>query len=151
MDLVTGGVAVYPRPVACGYGLADPRCLRLPVGTAREGFHVRVPGCFENYWNVFHLATIYLAKNDTNIFMAGTKGNAFFPSGGQTQYQNLLYVLPSDGSCASQSLRRRRRQSADLDRPLREQLHAEAAVPRAIQVTSLAAGNVNGTRIWRSG
>ena len=55
---------------------------------------------------MFHLNTIYLAQNNTNIFMSGVKGNAFTTNPnnpGDTTYQNLLYVLPNDGSCGSQS------------------------------------------------
>src|SRR6476469_9002130 len=76
--------------------------------------------------------------------MSGVKGNAFAPSPGQTQYQNLLYVLKSDGSCGSASCA-----EAVVSLPFAFNLVQPNQVavppfPRAIQVTSLAAGNSGG-------
>ncbi len=99
-------------------------------------------GCFQFLWTTYELNTFYLARNNTNIFMSGINGNAFEPVESQTQYQNLVYVLPGDGSCASQSCA-----IATVSLPYVFNL-CDTCVgdARAIQVTSLAAGNVGGNQ-----
>jgi len=98
-------------------------------------------GCFQFLWTSYELNTIYLARNQ-NIFMSGTKGNAFEPLSGQTQYQNLVYVLPGDGSCASASCA-----FSTISLPYVFNLcDSCGGEPRAIGVTSLAAGNVGGNQ-----
>ncbi len=103
-------------------------------------------GVFEGYWSGFHLDTIYLARNipafgNAYIFMAGTKGDAFVPDRDETQYQNLLYVLHGDGSCASQSCA-----VSTVSLPYAFNVCDTClGAPRAIQVTSLAAGYIGST------
>ena len=99
-------------------------------------------GCFQNIWNVFHLATLYLARGGGYLFMTGTKGNSFDTTEtGGTLYQNLLYALPADGSCASQSCA-----TAVVNLPSSINwcvLDSCSGEVRAIQATSLATGVVN--------
>ena len=96
-------------------------------------------GCFQAFWNVFHLNTIYLARNGQNLFMTGTKGNSTIS--GSSQYQNLLYVLPPDGSCASAGCA-----EATVSLPnIFNQCGSCVGEVRTIGVTALAAGNVGGT------
>ncbi len=75
--------------------------------------------------------------------MSGTKGNAFSPLSGETQYQNLLYVLPKDGSCGSQSCAISTVSLPDAFNNCCWFLRRSPM--RAIQVTSLAAGSIGGT------
>ena len=96
-------------------------------------------GCFGNYWLTFQLNTILLAQNNTNIFMTGVKGDSVGTGG--SEYQNLLYVLPKNGSCASQSCA-----ISTVSLPILfnacDNCNGEA---RSIQVTSLAAGYIGQT------
>ena len=107
-----GGALLHSAPMDLSVPGLGVRCIVVIVSDcypwakyAQESTN-SCDGCFSNIWSTFHLATIYLAQNNTNIFMAGTKGNAFTTDPndpGETKYQNLLYVLPNDGSCGSQS------------------------------------------------
>ncbi len=96
-------------------------------------------GCFGDYWLTFQLNTILLAQNNTNIFMTGVKGDSVGTGG--SEYQNLLYVLPKNGSCASQSCA-----ISTVSLPILfnacDNCNGEA---RSIQVTSLAAGYIGQT------
>ena len=107
----------------------------------RQGCYGAYPWAdeFSAYWGVFHLDTVYLARNNTNIFMSEVKGGAVSSRLG-TVYENLLYVLPGDGSCGSQSC-------ADPHHQLAEPILARGpSLPsRAVQVSSLATGNVGQT------
>ena len=95
-------------------------------------------GCFQFLWTSYELSTIYLARNNNNIFMTGTKGNSTF---GDPQYQNLLYVLPGDGSCASQSCA-----ISTVSLPtMFNQCGSCSGEVRSITVTSLAAGYIGPT------
>ena len=96
-------------------------------------------GLFAAIWSTFDLGTVYLAQNNTNIFMTGTKGDSTEPD--EPQYQNLLYVLPGDGSCGSQSCA-----ISTTSLPIMfNQCEQCAGEVRSISVTSLAAGYVGGT------
>src|SRR5271156_3429052 len=92
-------------------------------------------GCFQTIWEVYHLNTIYLARNNDTLFIAGTTGDSFADG---TLYRNWLYVLPPDGSCASASC-------APYQVTLPNQWPSgDAPIVRAVAVTSLAAGYVGG-------
>ena len=143
-----GGALLQSRPmdltipgggVDCGFNFP---CEAVPWAQYSQESTQSCDGCFGAYWSTFDLATIYLAQNDNVIFMAGVKGNAFSPLSGETQYENLLYVLPNDGSCGSQSCAL----GPPVSLPNAYNLCGSCGgVPRAIQVTSLAAGYVGGT------
>jgi hypothetical protein len=93
--------------------------------------------CFQALFLAYHLNTIYLARNNDTLFIAGTKGNVFAEG---TLYQNLLYALPPDGSCASANC-------AWHQVTLPNQYPSDAdisEIARAVGVTSLAAGYVGG-------
>jgi hypothetical protein len=95
--------------------------------------------CFHALWEAYHLNTIYLARNNDALFMAGTTGQEFDPDPYSTPYRNLLYVLPPDGSCASASC-------AWYQVELPNQYPSDADfshIVRAVSVTSLAAGYVD--------
>jgi len=104
-------------------------------------------GCFATLWGLYHLNTIYLAQTSNVLFMTGNQGDTFdewLPvTSGQTAYRNYLYVLPRDGSCASNSCayQRIRLPDAYLFDP------NFGNVQRAITVTSLAATIVGGNTI----
>lgn len=96
-------------------------------------------GCFQALWESYHLNTIYLARNNDNLFLTGTTGNTFDDG---TPYRNLLYVLPPDGSrasaiCARYQVILPNQYPADPDQ-------GSGGIVRAIGVTSLAAGYVDG-------
>ncbi|MGO9386308.1 MAG: hypothetical protein ACLP4W_30695 [Mycobacterium sp.] len=95
-------------------------------------------GCFQTLWEAYHLNTIYLARNNDALFIAGTTGNVFDTYGGDPAYQNLLYVVPPDGSCASASCAIR----VALPNQWPWPAGALQDIVRAIGVTSLAAGYV---------
>ncbi len=63
---------------------------------------VQLPWLLRDWFNTFHLNTIYLADNANNIFMSGVGGNSTIPGVGNP-YANLVYILPHDGSCGSGS------------------------------------------------
>ena len=100
-------------------------------------------GCFDFLSAAYELNTIYLARAGNFLFMTGSQGNGFDEEGldsGFTAYRNWLYVLPADGSCASMSCAYSHTRLPDAFN-----LCANCAgVPRAIGVTSLAAGYSGG-------
>ena len=99
-------------------------------------------GCFETYWNDFDLNTLYLARNDTNIFLAGTTGNSFYGLVGTTPYANWLYVLPGDGSCASKSCAI---ETISLPFVYPSPYDGVNPLARPVQVMSLAVGSIGQT------
>jgi hypothetical protein len=103
--------------------------------------------CFAVLWSLYHLNTIYLAQTSTTLFMTGNQGNTFDEHtpvvSGQTAYRNYLYVLPRDGTCASNSCADQRIRLPDAfgyD-------PGDGSVQRAITVTSLAAAVVGGNTL----
>ena len=59
-------------------------------------------GCFGNWFNTFHLNTIYLAENANNIFMSGVRATRRSPATA-TRTATWCTSSPHDGSCGSQS------------------------------------------------
>ena len=93
-------------------------------------------GRFAAIWSTFDLGTIYLAQNNTQHLHDRDQGQRVLAESGETQYQNLLYVLPGDGSCGSQSCA-----ISTISLPIMfNHCDAMRRRMRAIQVTSLAAG-----------
>ena len=98
MDLsIAGGQVNY----ACGIN-GSQICQANPWPQYSQPSSFSCNGCFENWFNTFHLNTVYLAENANNIFMSGVQGNSTIPGVG-APYGNLVYILPHDGSCGSQS------------------------------------------------
>ena len=131
---------VIPRQVSysCNFS-SDVTCQANTWAQYTQEGTLSCNGCFAAIWSTFDLGTIYLAQNNTNIFMTGTKGDSTEPD--EPQYQNLLYVLPGDGSCGSQSCA-----ISTVSLPIMfNQCEQCAGEVRSIQVTSLAAGYVGGT------
>jgi hypothetical protein len=99
-------------------------------------------GCFQAHFSVYHINTIYLARNNQHLFMTGTQGDTIDedqPGQLPNPYRNYLYQLPADGSCASASCA-----EAIVQLPDVFNLNNVAVGSRAIGVTSLAAGYVGG-------
>ena len=99
--------------------------------------------CFEFLSNAYELNTIYLARAGNLLFMTGSQGNELDEEGldsGYTAYRNWLYELPGDGSCASMSCAYSHTRLPDAF----NFCDNCAGVPRAIGVTSLAAGYSGG-------
>jgi hypothetical protein len=98
----------------------------------------------QQHMDVFHVNTVYLANNDQHVFMTGTQGgqlDEFQPPGSvPNPYRNYLYQLPTDGSCAAASCAQAIVRLPDAWN-LRG-VNAPGVAPRAIIVTSLAAGFV---------
>jgi hypothetical protein len=92
---------------------------------------------YEALSTAYHLNTIYLARNNDYLFIAGTKGNIF--ENVDSLYQNYLYVLPPDGSCASASCA-----LYQVALPNQYPSGDFSEIVRAVGVTSLAAGYVGG-------
>ena len=116
-------------------GLTDPTVYNSTWADVGHESTGACSGCFGALWTTYHLNTIYLARNNDTLFIAGTTGNAFAEG---TLYHNLLYVLPPDGSCASASC-------ASYQVELPNQYPSDAymsEIVRAVSVTSLAAGYV---------
>jgi hypothetical protein len=97
---------------------------------------------FQGHFGAYHINTLYLARNSQHLFITGTKGNVIedHAATGPLLYQNYLYVVPLNGSCAT----------AKCAKVVRLPYKYNPSgllgdVQRAIGVTSLAAGYV-GTR-----
>ena len=63
-------------------------------------------GCFAAVFNQYHINTVYLAAAGGHLFIAGTKGDRVpNPDNAQSDdgYHVLLYEVPYNGTCASQS------------------------------------------------
>jgi hypothetical protein len=135
MDLApAAGTVAYP----CGIN-GSQICNAHPWSQYSQPSSFSCNGCFAGLWSYFELNTIYLARNNNNVFMAGSKGNSTI-SGYLTPYQTLLYVLPGDGSCASQGCA-----ESTVSLPnMYNQCGSCVGEVRSIDVTSLAAGYVNG-------
>jgi hypothetical protein len=141
-DLVIAGGGV---DYGCGSFMgAEQYCSAFPWAQYGHEGDSACSGCFQFLWAAYELNTIYLARNNQNIFMAGTQGNGFDELGlrsGDTAYRNWLYVLPGDGSCASASCAISRIRLPDAY----NLCGGCSGGVRAIQATSLAAGTIGGT------
>ena len=104
--------------------------------------------CFSDADSVYHLRSVYLAYVDGSVYISGTKGDAIsgdnndpgtFPPAGYTEYRNLLYQVPANGTCAVESCAR--------VRELPTQYVVDDNIPdynRPVGVTALAAGTSGG-------
>jgi hypothetical protein len=108
------------------------------------------PTVFQAVWDTFWLNTIYLARNNDTLFIAGTTGDTFNDtiSDYPPEYYNLVYAVPTNGSCASVSCAGQvglpfcYPQTTTLD---------FSDVVRAVGVTSLAASYVGGVPLLAVG
>ena len=135
MDLAPAG---GPVSYACGIN-GSQICQAGTWSQYSQPSSFSCSGCFGNWFNTFHLNTIYLADNANNIFMSGVGGNSTIPGVGNP-YSNLVYILPHDGSCGSGSC-------AEHVISLPTIYNACGSCigeVRSISVTSLAAGYVAG-------
>ena len=101
--------------------------------------------CFQAVDATYHVATIYLAMAGGSLYISGTKGNAIdggnndtFPPAGDSTYRNLVYRVPTDGSCASEACAWNVAELATLYEP------GFPKPDRSIGVTALAAGSAGG-------
>jgi hypothetical protein len=104
------------------------------------------PDCFQQRAEQYHVDTLYLAVLGEHLVLSGTKGNRLLRGrehgeGGDypDRYRNLLYVLPLDGSCASETCARK---VVDLPNSLGNPNQGDEA--KLVAVTSLAAGTAGG-------
>ena len=147
---------IYDAASRGGALLPNPAAMDLDTPQGNSGTDVTyycggLTGCSAPTWatgsapfaDTFHLNTIYLARSDQAIFMTGVTGSSLSIPGSPGDYQNELYVLPPDGSCANALC-------ANVVQ-LPSAYSPDGVNYRAIAVSSIAVGNVQGTPCWPSG
>ena len=98
-------------------------------------------GCFEDYWNIFHLNTIYLARNNTQHLHGRDEGQRVRPGGrAKPSIRTCSTCCRATGRAPARAAR-----SVTVSLPTAFNLCSRAGCPRAIQVTSLAAGYIGQT------
>ena len=135
---------LYEPPSRGGGQLPNPAFLDLTPTADEQGGYTpwadyayrsaqQCYGCLQNFWSYYHLSTVYLARNNDSLFITGAHNN-----GDLSSYENVLYVAPADGSCAS---------AIFVPSCLKSFVHLPSVYgprngddPRIITVTSLAAG-----------
>jgi hypothetical protein len=142
LEIVPPGGVNAPGGI-CGY----QDCPVYPWGQYGNESTGACPGCFQNFWNVYNFNTIYLARDNNFLFMAGTQGTSLVP-GDPDPYSNWLYVLPPDGSCASATCAEA---VIALPNAYNDGCSSPCGDSHPVQVTSLAATNVGGNELLAVG
>ncbi len=141
---------IYDAASRGGALLPSPAAMDLGPGQGNTGVYVNyycggLTPCSAPTWatpqafaDTFHLNTVNLAQNASNIFMTGVTGSSLSTSQSNGDYANMLYVLPPNGSCGSASC-------ATGSVQLPSQINVDGFNLRAIETSSLAAGYAGGT------